>query len=313
MAFAQPNVLLNPAVKRSSRETEVATTPDAHGNVGWEFSKTPAPPLAEMLLDRLMEECKVDERLRPSIVTFNTCINIYARSGAPNAPEKAEALLRKTQELSKLDGWEDLQATNSTYSAVINTWANSGSEDATYRAEALLDEMKSSKVAELCPNGEIYLGVLKAWGRSQDPSAGKRTSELLQEMVNRYQRQRDHISDYVKENSTEAVVTTREKQTIFNCFLAVMNIFAKRGDAKHSSDILDQLQNLYEEWDLDKQLCPNTYAFNCVLRAWSKSRSRDAAVNAEAILRRMQDLAESSGNSDVAADLQSFNAVLVSP
>jgi hypothetical protein len=298
LAFAQPDV-----PRESPSHTPAAKNkPDCHGNLSWEFTGTPAPILSQKLLDRLIKESKKEKSLQPTIVSFNSVINAWARSRTKEAPMKAQAVLRQIQELSKQVGWEDLHPTISTYGSIIHCWANSREKEGAQQTEALLEELKESTLPNLQPNGEIYLGVLKAWAHSEDSQAAESAYKILREMMEWYKASPHHY----RENGAP------EKENFslpLNCFLAMINIFVKRGDAKKASEILDQLHDFYEEQGHDEDLCPNTAVFNGVLKAWSKSRSRKAADYAEAILQRMQDLTERTGYK-CQPDLQSYNAVL---
>ena len=262
LAFGQPDLGENSYPLASAKAIDKnKIKADDNGNVGWDFSITPAPIIAERILERLMEEGKEDILVRPTIVTFNSAMKVWARSRMQEAPDRAEALLMKIKELSKQEEWTDLEPNNSTYAAVINTFAGSGREDAIKKVEVMLQEIKMSPFSDVYPNGDIYLGVLKAFGRSQDPSAGQRASGLLQEVVTRYQilRKQGNGADG---NEDEFASIIREIQATYKCFLAVMNIFVNQREPQRAEDVLDDLQSLYEASGHERHLCPDSAAFN---------------------------------------------------
>ncbi|CAB9524759.1 Pentatricopeptide repeat-containing protein [Seminavis robusta] len=287
LAFAQLHSLQQSIIGNPTAETS-----DVYGNIGWHFTKTPAPIIAEEILHRLVRTCDSNPSLRPSIITFNSTINTWSRSRHPEAPERAQQILQIIQDLSKQPGWNGLHPTTQTYGTIIHTWANSNSTMAAEQAQLLVQEMKQM---QLPLNGEIHLGVLKAWSSSTDPQAAERANELLQDLIVNFEKQWQE---------------SKVLKPPMNCILAVMNIFAKKGDAKRATEILEQLNSLYETCGHDPDLCPNADVFNCVLRAWSRSRSKEAYARCERILTQMRDLAENTGNQNLMPNIMSYNAAL---
>ena len=309
LAFSQPDKpQLEYEILEELGDLAIHKMKDARGNIGWTYLGTPAPVLADLLLHRLLEEFQSKQYLRPSIVTFNSVINVWARSRLPEAPEKAEELLRQVQQLSSEPGWESLKPTNTTYGSVLNTWGNSLLEEAPVRAHALLQEMEDSNDHEIYPNTEIYLGVLKAWGHSHNSEAAAHASRVLYELIRKYRK----ILELTKQGNEgeSAKIRLGEMKPSVQCFLSVMNIYTNNGDVKGATDLLNELQALYEESGYDDDLCPNAATFNGVIRAWSRSMSKDAVTFAETIIEGMQKLAESTDNSNLYPNVVSYNSLL---
>jgi pentatricopeptide repeat protein len=93
----------------------------------------------ERLLRRLIQDSETNPHLRPTVVTFGTAINAMAQSGSLTCAEKAEAMLRRLQELnSKDEHWLDVKPNAILYTSCIHAWAKAG---IVHRAESLLKEM----------------------------------------------------------------------------------------------------------------------------------------------------------------------------
>lgn len=325
LAFGQPDkVQSEDQIRRElqNNSTKAALSKDTHGNIGWYFMETSAPELSEKLLHRLMEESKTNQYLRPTIVTFNSVINAWSRSRLPEAPERAEAILRMIQQLATEPQWEGLHPTIKTFGSIVHTWANSRLEHATDRVTILMQELQKSDNPDVYPNSEIYLGVLKAWGHSQDPQAAEQANEILQEFIGKFQeeiqqeennQQQGEIKQEENNQQRNVPDPSSKEESLkphLKCFLAVMNIYATRGDAESTSALLEQLCSLYESSGRKPDLCPNTAVFNCVLRAWSRSKSKEAPIRIETILKQMVELAENTGNNNLYPDLVSYNSAL---
>lgn len=259
------------------------------------WNDSQAPLIGEALVDRLIKLSKNDESLKPSIITINSIIHAWSRSCFPNAAEKAEGWLIRVLAKDEND-LPNLKPTAVTYGSVIFAWSNSNIENAADRAEKLLQKMREMG---LQPNAQTYLGILKAYGRTRSADGAERAFQILQNLVQEY---RQRQKEYPVQGKTSAVAKPSQK-----CFLVVMNAFAQLSQPARAKDLLDQLQDLYDTTG-DPDFCPDASAFNCVLKAWSKSRG--VAKEADDIIQRMYHLAESTGNKALLPNVISFNTVL---
>jgi len=66
-----------------------------------------------------------------------------ARSGSPNAGEKAEALIRRMETLSKMDKY-DVRPDTITFNTCIKAWCNSVRQDAPLKAEEVLSNLEKN-------------------------------------------------------------------------------------------------------------------------------------------------------------------------
>lgn len=205
---------------------------------------------------------------------YPTAITAYARSDRPNSEMKAQSLLQ----LSLEHGSASIEAFTSTMTA----WANSRHPDAPHRAEALLEQMSRTHVAK--PDTYAFAAVLNAWAKSEDPNACFRALAILR-----------HMSK-LPGIKTNAVV-----------YGTVMNAFAKQGKAVEAEELLNELMQKYEATQ-DKEYLPTVVEFSVVINAWSKSKDRDAAIRAEAVLETMQRL--SQDRPELRPNKVSFNSVI---
>jgi pentatricopeptide repeat protein len=117
---------------------------------------------ARAVLDRMQRRSKRDG-VEPSTGCFNGLIKAIVKSGAADAGEQAEEVLRRTMPPSGL-GSADV----TTYTICISAWQHSDKPDAADRAERLLrecmrvaSESRKSKRAELQPNAKTFLAYVR--------------------------------------------------------------------------------------------------------------------------------------------------------
>jgi hypothetical protein len=93
-------------------------------------------------------------------------------------------------------------------------------------------------------------------------------------------------------------------------YTSTIHAYANAADASRAEALL---QEMYEESFLrgNKEIQPNLRTFNTVLSAWSKSTAPKNVESAEALLRKMIELADDThGFLDSPPDLVSFNCML---
>ncbi|CAB9525801.1 Pentatricopeptide repeat-containing protein [Seminavis robusta] len=117
------------------------------------------PKAAEEILSRLHKDY-IDGKstLQPNARMFTACINAWAHSQAPDAPEKAESLVRVMQLLDEEQELDDIKPTVFTLNALLNCWAKCGRPDVGEYAERILREMPT--VYGVTPDLVSYKTVL---------------------------------------------------------------------------------------------------------------------------------------------------------
>jgi hypothetical protein len=111
----------------------------------------------------------------PNVATFNVAINALAKSGAPDAPQRAEALLQQVKDLAARTGRENLKPNNITYNSLMLVWANSKQPGAPRRAEELLMETPT-------PNTRSFNALLDVWSKSGLPGSADRCYQIFRHM-----------------------------------------------------------------------------------------------------------------------------------
>jgi pentatricopeptide repeat protein len=138
---------------------------------------------AEQVLERMHQESGANPLVRPNVVSYNSAMNAWAKSGLPEGPKKAEGLFRRMEELG-------LKPDTTSFGIVISAWANSRDPSVGKRAEAILNQMQKLYEAgnpDVKPNTVTFNSAITAWANSRDPSAGKRAEAILNQMQKLYE------------------------------------------------------------------------------------------------------------------------------
>ena len=121
-------------------------------------------------------------------VTYNSCIDCWAKSQSVLGARKAEALLQKMTMLYK-SGDLSVKPTTHTYNSVILSWAKSNTKCAYSKAIALLNHMweeYESKNIEIMPDAFAYNTVISAISKSEKEDKAQKALRLLRKMDKLY-------------------------------------------------------------------------------------------------------------------------------
>jgi pentatricopeptide repeat protein len=212
---------------------------------------------AQGILEDLLREYQHNSSLKPNVHCFTTVLKAWSHSKDPQAPEQAEALLKRMADYH-------VQPNVVSYSTVLDAWAKSSHSQAPDRAQAILNHMRSSP--HLHPNIISYTTVMKAYakqGRAEEAEA------LLQEMFQ----------------------DTNLPNPDLYSFSTVLYAWSKcqlPNAAQHAERLLVRMQELYAENLIAHP--PNVVCYSNVLACWAHSGVHGAAQRALDILRRMQQL-----------------------
>ncbi len=285
----------------------------------------PDPDLAQEILIYLLETTDMTAESRADVVSFNSVLDAWAKSGQNDAPTKAEALLQKMIDYS-VAGRMEVTPNVVSYNMVITAWANSNHEDAPHRAEELIRKMIARG---LHPDVVCYASLLTAWARNKEDQAPDRAYAILKRMTvadikpdapcysavisayaNRGNAQR---AEQILMEQCEHYKATKDRKVLPNavCFNEVLHAWSKSKVPNLPHLVEERLQQMYDlakSWD-EPSLVPDTMSFNAVLSAWDQSRDRDAPNRSEKILERMQYLYE-QGHANCQPDVVSFNSVI---
>ena len=229
---------------------------------------------AGQMIDR-MEELAAggNFRLAPTVVTYNSFINVLAKSRNKGAGRTALGVL---QRMKDHDG---IEPTAISFNTVISALVHSGSDESD-AVMCLLSQMKCS--TNYKPTTITYNAVLHVLSQSHRGDAVQIAQSLLHEM------QQD--------------ILTFPSTITYN---TIMQIYAKRSlqdDAERIEEMLTYLED-------NKELHPNKQSYTTAITAWARSQSPEKVQRASSILERMK-AAYVSGNQTCEPDIIAYNALL---
>ena len=227
---------------------------------------------------------------QPDVVSFSTVLKALAKSRNPKAPERAEALLSKMQELHQ-SGLELCKPDVVAYASVIECWGKSKRNDSPERAERLLRQMQEIARAsdpDIEPDTVCWNSTINAWA---EVGRGERAEALFDEM----------LTNYIEEKQSAAVPNAIT-------FSAVLSAWAKtrsHSEAPTRAElILQRMKQLHQSGVLDVK--PNVITYSIMLNCLAYAKRRSAAEKAESILREMR----SSKDEDVHPNVVAYNSVI---
>jgi hypothetical protein len=143
-----------------------------------------------------------------------------------------------------------------------------------------------------CPIGQISKSALRQmepaiahWGKRMSPDSAKRAEELLERL----------IEEYLAGNPD-----SRLSVSIFN---SAMDAYAKHGNPAGVQRILRRMEGLRSKYKELAYLSADVFSMSTLATAFAKSRSKDAATKAEAILQYMD-------SQNLAPNCITYNSVL---
>lgn len=277
--------------------------------------------LHTMLMQQNDDASNTNKNVKPDVVTYTSVIDCWAKSGAPNAAENVNKLLKNMIQMYQSDPIQhaSLKPNTKLFSTVINCWAKCRTTpNSARKAQDMLAEMK---LLQIFPNTITYNTVIHAWAKSSSSGddACQAVEEILRQMwfqsgTNLYAK--PNVSTYIAvidcaarrshaekaESYLTEMMELYQSDPIRNADLrpnsqvynTVMNAYAKSGSAQKAQSILTRMEK-------EEHMAPNTVSYNTVLHSFAKSTGGlDAAIEAETILQKMH-LLSASEMPDVAS------------
>jgi pentatricopeptide repeat protein len=317
-AAQRAQALLSQLLTQSTAGAVTLTTDICHNAVMDAWAVSGHPQAGEKAV-RLLQQLEQHPVIQPTRISYNACIKAYAKSG--QAPQ-AQALLERMRTLSALrdppNRYTHLAPDKVSLTTCIDAWAKAPpSATAAASAEALLSDMEEcyqrTGDTSIRPDIVSYTSVLAAAARNGMPS--HMALELLSRME-RCARERPNaaflntwIHLLAKTNTGVESLQAAEdilaymKRAYRNgndlvqpckiTYTAVIAVLAQTGTipaAQRASELLDELQGLWEEAHFDKAYLPTAKTFASVLRAWATSNAPDSWTRAKSLLDRMDHL-----------------------
>ena len=221
----------------------------------------------------------------------------------------------------------------------IDAWAKSGAEGSSLRAQSIHDAMvrMHAETADprIGPSVVSYNALLNSWSRSDDRDAAKMADRILMQMVDAFRGGNDSLKPdavtfstviraYGKlhrkalgpaavKRSEELFELMEELGVVRNAYVysALQNVYARSGESdapERTKRILDRMLELYANGDALAK--PNTFNFNDVLNAYSRTPSKRNAERATELLGKMERSVD-DGGCDVQPDRLSYAVTIL--
>ena len=265
---------------------------------------------AEQTLEWMEQICDETEQhldTMPNDISYNICINAWARSNHPDAPIRAENLLRRIISLGEAgmcSNSNQVGPSEEAFTAVMNTWVNCISnnnnnnnnlrkkvdnQEVTDRVTIILDLMEriSEEDSDRLTLSVIpYTVLIKAWEKTAQQRRGLERQKCG-----------DKILQVVQRMRAKGVAPTTD---VYNSVLTALEEIAA-------------INAVFYFLELEQQYCDGTIqldtrTFNCGLNAIAALNRPDAVEKATDILKRMFKYCESDRS--ILPETFTFNIIL---
>ena len=237
---------------------------------------------ASMKAESFMRRMMERDDLSPNAVTYNSVINAHVQSFNIGA---AEALLREMHDTFLRSGNMDIRPTMQSYSVVISGIARSRRTDAGEHAERILEQIRDMAISgdlDKPPDVILYNAVLDCWAKSTPtPETASRALTFLEKMCD------DNIvPDVISYN------------TVIHCL-------AQSGRVVDAEILLDQMK--------EAGVHPNQITYNTLLATYTnrkggKNRSRGShRIDTNAAERLFEKMRK---DSNITKDAVTYNTML---
>eukprot|EP00980_Cylindrotheca_fusiformis_P007024 scaffold1475_cov111-Cylindrotheca_fusiformis.AAC.3 len=250
---------------------------------------------AEDLLTRLIQDygSQFDAELKPSLQPFQTVLWAYSKSYHPDAAKRAHGVLDNMRELYSAELLRT-EPNVVSYNMVLKCWAQSKLSDAPQRAMDLYEEMQRSHVT---PDSTSMNTVLNTWASKATPA---KTEEVFWKFYERY------LQDPLQHPQPNAV----SFGTVLKAWASSKSSHEIKAAPDRAEALFRKLFELHQSgWDRCK---PDVVIFASLIQCWGKSEQRGAAEKAESLLRKMQQLANEEGETDMVPDTICWNLAIQS-
>lgn len=268
---------------------------------------------AERLLGEMHETYLRGENseVRPTLRTYSTVLSGLAKSGRPDAGERAEQILDLVKEMAKSGELEEPPDVV-LYNTVLDCWAKSSASEMSIRSKLFLEKMIHDSIP---PDVISYNTVIHCMTRSGNPQEAE---SLLEEMKaagvhpNNITYNTLLAAHFTKSSSTTRHTSKGSKATsgtsrfvhadraelLFErmkndphvkpdvvTYNTMLHFYSQNGNVGKAESFLAEMLND------DSPVRPDSTSMNTVIKAWANSGRTDAPQRAEDILNEM--LAES--------------------
>ena len=280
---------------------------------------------AEEILRKLQEK-----GMEPNLFCYNMVINAYTNQGRRGgAVDNAERIFHELEEVYRSTLEERLKPDVVTYTSLVTAWSNANRRGyGAKRAYRIISDMIENGVN---PNIVTYNACLKTLSRSGEKDAPKKALDLLEKIENEQLHGDQAVKiDRISYNTAlhtmaksgspkalldaERVLEKMEKnpdkslQPNLFSYNTIIEGYSKlrNGDSYRAYIIL---QKLLEAQNSGRNIHADSFSFNNVIFALSRSRLKSAAARSEELLKYME-REYKNGNSRLKTDVFGYSACI---
>ena len=239
-----------------------------------------------------------NEDARPNAFSYAALIYAWAKSNEHGAAERAEAILRETERLARLD--DKLRPFTQTYDAVIDAWARSPYECPgmcrAERAKSVFMEMLQRYQAgddKVKPTVRSFSKVFLAFARTPDETSPHRAEEFLQLM---------------EDLNRRGVIDVKPNSIIFTTLIDTWAKSRSPEAPERAEYLLMRMQQSYASGEI--HLKPDHVAFASGVDAWAKSGREDAPLRIVSLISQMEKLYRLHGDDDLKPNKMPYNTLI---
>lgn len=292
---------------------------------------------AHAIHDALIEEYQSTPNathLKPTVVSYNTVLNAWAKSNHP------ESIKRVEQVLDQMIHEQDILPDAITLSTVLDAFSRRATNpNMTQKSQEFFDHMTHEY--NITPNPYVYYALQNVYARSNDPKGTEYCLDILDSMrqepgINKptcmnYNTVLLAASRRPSENSTQLAISFLEKMesseydvepdTMSYAFaiLTCARCPNPQVAARTSREILERMEERSKYHQLKKEQTSSAApgpvkldmeCYNTVLTCIARSRDPDAPQQVLKIIRRMEAYADEGGLTELRPVTRTWNALL---
>jgi len=224
--------------------------------------------MAERIMTRMFDHYqKGNVSVKPTTVTMNIVLNVWATSREDDAAQKTEKIIENMKALL-------IEPDTISYTTLIDAYAQTKSEDGASNADRVFRKMEKQFLQgnlNMKPNIRSRNTVLNAWAKSGSHNGIINAENILRTMVELYKNGHDHAKPNVVS------------------FTTVISGWAKCKEpesAHRAQGVFDLMEQEYTNGNIDAK--PNRVSYSSLIDAWVKSREAGSAQRAEDVYNKWE-------------------------
>jgi hypothetical protein len=223
------------------------------------------------LMDAAFQETR-NERVKPTLRSFDLVLSALSRSGQKDSPQRAETLIAEIERRFSL-GDKGMRPSKGAYTSLMLTWQRSRLENAPIEIERMfksLEKRSAHGETYLYPDLFMYSVLMDVWAERGD-------TEKVQMILNRI------LEAFADGNNREFQPDIH----VFNKVLKAWVMSRDRDKTRKAEETFQQMHELSSQYTIP--LYPNRQTYNEMILVWSKSREKGAAERAEYYLGQLKE------------------------